>query len=66
MNFENGVVNDALGGAVITDLVSATTVTGGKFGTKAIFTITLILFGTISVFYNLYKLYGGDEATHKH
>ena len=37
-----------------------------KFKTKAVFTIVLLLFGTISVFYNLYKLYGGDEATHKH
>ena len=37
-----------------------------KFQTKALFTIGLLVFGTISVFYNLYKLYGGDEATHKH
>lgn len=31
-----------------------------KFGTKAIFTITFIVFGTISVFYNLYRLYNKD------
>ncbi len=37
-----------------------------RFQTKAAFTIGLLVFGTISVFYNLYKLYGGDEATHKH
>ena len=31
-----------------------------KFGTKAIFTISFIIFGTISVFYNLFKLYSKD------
>lgn len=28
-----------------------------KFGTKSIFTLIGISFGTISIFYNLYKLY---------
>ena len=37
-----------------------------KFGTNNLFTITLILFGTISVFYNLIKLYKEDESAHKH
>lgn len=35
-----------------------------KFGTKAMFTISFIIFGTISVFYNLYRLYSKDG--HKH
>lgn len=31
-----------------------------KFATRAMFTIVLIIFGTISVFYNLYRLYSKD------
>ena len=33
-----------------------------KFNTKAIFTISLLIFGTITVFYNLYKLYREDDS----
>lgn len=36
-----------------------------KFGTKAIFTISFIIFGTISVFYNLYRLYSKDGYERK-
>ena len=32
-----------------------------KLGTKSIFTLLLIIFGTISVFYNLFKLYSKDD-----
>jgi F0F1-type ATP synthase assembly protein I len=31
-----------------------------KLGTKAVFTISFIIFGTISVFYNLFRLYSKD------
>ena len=37
-----------------------------RFGTKALFTLILIIFGTISVFYNLIRLYKDDGTTHKH
>lgn len=36
-----------------------------KFGTKAVFTISFIVFGTISVFYNLYRLYSKDGYKRK-
>ena len=36
------------------------------FDTQNLFTILFIVIGTISVFYNLYKLYSEDESTHKH
>ncbi len=32
-----------------------------KFGTKGQFTLSLIIFGTISVFYNLFRLYNKDD-----
>lgn len=37
-----------------------------KFGTRSLFTLSFIIIGTISIFYNLYKLYSKDESTHKH
>ncbi|HRN71265.1 MAG TPA: AtpZ/AtpI family protein [Candidatus Woesebacteria bacterium] len=37
-----------------------------KFHKGAFFTISLLIFGTITVFYNLYKLYGSDRSTHQH
>lgn len=37
-----------------------------RFNTGTLFTLSFIIFGTISVFYNLYKLYSKDESTHKH
>ncbi len=37
-----------------------------KFHTKELFTIILIIFGTISMFYNLIRLYKDDGTTHKH
>ena len=37
-----------------------------RFQTKAIFTLIFIIFGTISVFYNLIRLYKDDGTTHKH
>lgn len=36
------------------------------FHTKALFTLAFIIFGTISVFYNLIRLYKDDGTTHKH
>ena len=36
------------------------------FETRGLFTIILIILGTISVFYNLIKLYNDDESAHKH
>ena len=37
-----------------------------KFQTKKLFTLVFIIFGTISVFYNLIRLYKDDGTTHKH
>lgn len=37
-----------------------------RFNKGAFFTILLLIFGTITVFYNLYKLYGSDRSTHQH
>lgn len=37
-----------------------------KFQTKTLFTLVFIIFGTISVFYNLIRLYKDDGTTHKH
>lgn len=32
-----------------------------RFETEAVFTISFIIFGTISMFYNLYRLYSKDD-----